>query len=88
MPDLIDVLAAYEGAIQEDNDGHSEETADRLEKARENLMVVLRQALVVEKYKDALQWALSRLDGAALIREGYGRYPDKWNEVHKLAYDI
>jgi DNA repair ATPase RecN len=87
MRDLIDILASYEGAIQEDNDEHDDETADRLEKARENLMVVLRQALQVEKYKDALQWALARLDGLALVREGYGQLPEKYTEVRKLAYD-
>jgi hypothetical protein len=44
MRPLIDILTGYEGAIQEDNDECSEESAERLRIAREELMVVLRVA--------------------------------------------
>src|ERR1700676_1795926 len=86
MHALIDILTAYEGAIQEDNDEHSDETAVRLEKARENLMVVLQEAKQLERYRDALQWALVRLDVQGLRRECYGGSMNMYNAVHILAY--
>jgi hypothetical protein len=86
MRALIKILTEYEGAIQEDNDEHSDENIARLEKARENLMVVLQEAKQLEKYQQALQWALTRVDIAGLKREGFGRIPRKYNEVHLLAY--
>lgn len=39
-----------------------------------------------ERLREALQWAMPRLNADSLIREGMGRYPDKYDEVHDLAY--
>lgn len=44
MRALINILADYEGALQEYNEDESDYTAVRLEKARENLMEILRLA--------------------------------------------
>jgi hypothetical protein len=87
MRALIDILSTYEGAIQEDNDSHDDESAKNLETARNELMVILRQAKELEKYKDALKWAMPRLNGEGLRKEGYGNYPPMYDEVRKLAYD-
>jgi hypothetical protein len=49
MRPLIDVLTTYEGAIQDANDDPSDENAELLENARNELMEVLRIALAWEK---------------------------------------
>jgi hypothetical protein len=41
---FITVLCAWEGAVQEDNESHSDETASKLETARNTLMDMLRSA--------------------------------------------
>lgn len=86
MKPLLDILTEYEGAIQENEDEHSEETAARLEIARNALLQVLQEAKQIERYKEALHWMLCRLDVPGLRREGCGRLPDMYETVRDLAY--
>lgn len=43
-------------------------------------------AQIVE-LRDALRWAIPRIDATRLRMEGGGRYPNSFDRVHKLAYD-
>jgi hypothetical protein len=42
--DLLTILTRYEGAVQEDSDSHSDESAAELEAARNDLMDLLLAA--------------------------------------------
>ena len=49
MKPLIQILTEYEGVIQDDEDEHSEESAQRLELARNNLLEILKIARAWEE---------------------------------------
>ena len=51
LRDLMTILTEYEGAIQEDDDECSEESAENLQNPRNELLDILRIAVEWEKSK-------------------------------------